>query len=126
MRILIVDALSHTRESLKTFLELQDEVETVVGVSSGFEALHLQKELKPDIVILDANLPDMDGLEVIRQLTATANLSVILLTLHIEDLDLQKAYDAGAQVCIERSEGAEPIVEAIRSQGKKTQNKDQN
>jgi DNA-binding NarL/FixJ family response regulator len=126
MRILIVDGLSHTRENLRAFLELQDGLEVVGEATSGREALQLSRRLTPDIVILDINLPDMDGLEAARQLTAlSAKPSVFLLVLHLEDLNLSAAYSAGVLVCVEKSVGVEPILEAIRSQEKKIQDSDQ-
>lgn len=114
MRILIVDALSHTRENLKTYLELHDGMEVVGEVATGAAALRFAHTHTSDIVIMDVNLPDMDSLEVTRQLTARhPALTVILLTLHGEELNLQAADEAGAHVCIAKSDGAESIIAAI-------------
>lgn len=115
MRILIVDALSHTRENLKTFLELHDGIEVVGEAATGADTLQFAHTHALDIVIMDVNVPDMDSLEVTRQLvTSRPDLAVILLTIHSEGVDFQAAYEAGAQVCIAKSDGAEPIIDAIR------------
>jgi len=115
MRILIVDTLSHTRENLKTYLELHDGMEVVGEVATGADTLQFAHTHASDIVIMDVNLPDMDSLEVTRQLTAThPTLAVILLAIHSEGVDFQTAHEAGAQICIAKSDGAEPIIDAIR------------
>lgn len=120
MHILIVDAMQHTREHLRTFLELQEGLEVIGEASSGAEALRLSQALSPDIVIIDINLPDMDSLDVIRQLTASApHQSVILLTLHSEDMNVQDAFAAGAQACVEKSAGVQPLLDAVCAQTKK-------
>ena len=120
MRILIVDAMSHTREHLRTFLELQEGLEVIGEASSGAEALRLSQALSPDIVIIDINLPDMNGLDVTRQVTASApHQSVILLTLHSEDLLLQDAIAVGAQACVGKSAGVQSLLEAVCAQSKK-------
>jgi DNA-binding NarL/FixJ family response regulator len=127
MRILIVDALSHTRENLKTFLELHDGMEVVGEVATGADALRFAHTHASDIVIMDVNLPDMDSLEVTRQLVASGTeLTVILLTIHSEGVDFQAAYEAGAQVCIAKSDGAELIIDAVRAEAVRRQDRNEN
>ena len=114
MRILVIDALSHTRESLKTFLQLHDGIEVVGEAATGSEALHLSQILQPDIVIMDVNLPDIKGFDVTRKLTALAPApAVILLTVHLTEQDQQAAHEAGAWTYVEKSAGVEPILAAI-------------
>lgn len=116
MRILIIDALSHTRENLKTFLELHDDMEVVGEASNGYEALKLSQSIQPDIIIMDINLPGMNGFDVTQKMIShTPASSIILLTVHLEAHDLRAAREAGAQVCIEKSAGIDPIIKAICS-----------
>jgi DNA-binding NarL/FixJ family response regulator len=97
--------------------DLHEGLEVVGDTANGAEALRLSQTLEPDIIMTDVNVPDMDNLETTRQLTASHRmLTVILLTLQGEDLNLQGAYEAGAQVCIAKSDGAEPIIDAVRAE----------
>ena len=114
--ILIVDALSHTRESLRTFLQLHDGMDVVGEASNGAEALNLTQTLQPNIVIMDAHLPDQAGFDVTRDLRALSPPpAVILLTVHLTETDVQQAKACGAVALIEKSAGVDPIIEHLLS-----------
>ncbi|MEO8453120.1 MAG: response regulator, partial [Gemmatimonadota bacterium] len=80
-RILVVDDHEPNRQLLADILEMQDHV--VITATSGAEALASVAERQPDLILLDVNMPDIDGLEVCRRLRAdleTASLPIILVT----------------------------------------------
>jgi DNA-binding NarL/FixJ family response regulator len=116
MRLLIVDAVAHTRNSLKNYLQLHEDIEIVGETAAAATTLHLCHTLQPDMIIMDVNLPDTDGFTVTRQLlTMPQPPVIILLTIHLQGQDMIQAQAAGAAVCIEKSAGVDPILEAIFS-----------
>ena len=117
MRILIVDALDHTRESLRVFLQLHDGMEVVGEAANAAETLNLTQTLQPDIIIMDVHLTNRTGFEVTRDLRTllTPPLAVILLTVHLAENDVQQAIASGAVTCIEKSAGVDPIIATIHS-----------
>jgi len=69
-RVLVVDDVSETRENIRKLLQFEADIEVVGAARSGREAVQLSDELKPDVILMDINMPDMDGItatEMIRQ-----------------------------------------------------------
>ena len=62
IRVLIVDDISETRENVRRLLQFDNAVEVVGMARGGQEAINLSQSLKPDVVIMDINMPDMDGI----------------------------------------------------------------
>jgi len=119
LRLLIVDGVTHTRRNLASFLQLQENLEVVGETAVAAEAIHLTGQLKPDVVIMDINLPDGDGFTATQQLRALkVPPAVILLTIHHHELALIQAKQAGAVNCIEKSVGVDAILDALYAQSK--------
>ena len=94
IRILIADDHAMIREGLKQILELEGDIEIVGEASDGYECLNLINKLNPEIVLLDINMPNLDGIQVLnimkqQQLTN----KVIILTIHKEIDYLIKVLD---------------------------------
>ena len=68
IKIMLVDDHEVVRTGLKSFLESQEGLEVIAEASSGTEALELSLEKRPDVVIMDISMPDMDGLETTRRM----------------------------------------------------------
>lgn len=116
MRILIVDSVTHSRESLATYLGLQEHLEVIGAAPTAKEAIYLAKQLQPDVVIMDVNLADMDGFRATSQLSALdIPAAVILLTVHHHMQDLVRAQEAGAAAYIEKSAGVDSILESLHT-----------
>lgn len=116
VRLLIVDAIAHSRESLATYLQLQDSLEVIGETAVASEAFYLSQRFQPDIVIMDVNLPDGDSFSTTRQLLQLDNApDVILLAVHPHRQILQQAQAAGAVACIDKSAGVDAILEAIHT-----------
>ena len=114
MKILISDANSHNRENLASYL-MQSGFEVAGTTASGIETLQLAKESKPDIIILDINLPDVDVQETISSLKCSHPIpEVILLMVSHDSAVEQLALDAGAYACRAKNEGIDPLVDAIQ------------
>ncbi|HEV8243993.1 MAG TPA: response regulator [Nitrospirales bacterium] len=96
-RILVVDDDPGIR--LMAVLALKQDEHTVIEASSGSEALRLINEQKPDLIVLDFKMPDMDGIEVLKILRAkreTARLPVLILTAMTDEVSTRAGFDAGA------------------------------
>lgn len=116
IRLLIVDSVAHSRESLATYLQLQDSLEVVGVTDAAFEAIRLAQLLQPDVVIMDVHLPDENGFTATRQLLALDTPpSVILLTVHRRVQDVLQAQEAGAVAYIEKSAGVDAILDTLRA-----------
>jgi DNA-binding NarL/FixJ family response regulator len=114
LRLLIVDGVTHTRRNLASFLQLQENLSVVGETAVAAEAICLAQQLQPDIVIMDINLPDMDGFTAAQQIVALdCAPSVLLVTLRLHPHDLKKAKEAGAVACIEKSAGVDAILFAL-------------
>jgi DNA-binding NarL/FixJ family response regulator len=105
-RILIVDDTPSVRESLGWLLLDEPGLTVVGGAANGFEALDQATHLDPDLVILDIELPDMDGFIVTRQLKALPRPPlVVLLSIHSDDFSRQRGDQAGCDAFVEKGLG---------------------
>src|SRR3972149_2412265 len=68
IRILIVDAIAETRENIRKLLQFESDMEVVGGARTGGEAIDLARETQPDVVLMDINMPDMDGISATKAL----------------------------------------------------------
>lgn len=97
MRLLLIDDHALFRIGLQELLERRG-IEVIAAVGDGREGLRLADELKPDAVLLDMRMPELDGVSVLRQLkAANAELPVVMLTTSREERDLVNSLQNGAQ-----------------------------
>jgi CheY-like chemotaxis protein len=97
IKVLIVDDIPETRENLKKLLAFEADIEVIGTASTGREGLDMAKELLPDIILMDINMPDMDGIaatEAINKAVPTA--SVVMMSVQSESDYLRRALQAGA------------------------------
>ena len=99
VRIIIADDHSMIREGLKQLLELDGDIQVVGEAGNGEECLELINEEKPDVVLLDINMPVMNGLKMLEALRSSKNRNqkVLILTIHNEVEYLLKAVDIGVE-----------------------------
>jgi DNA-binding NarL/FixJ family response regulator len=116
IRVLIADDHSVVRQGLRMFLELDPELEIVGEAKNGVEAFNLACEHKPDVVLMDLLMPEMDGVAateaIRRQLPAT---EVVALTSVLEDKAIFDAIRAGAISYLLKDTESEKLCEAIRA-----------
>jgi len=97
MRVLIADDHALFRDSLRSLLESQD-IEVVGEAKNGQEAIDLSWESKPDVVLMDLTMPEMDGLEATKRIaTELPDVKVVVLTASDEDNNLFEAIKSGAK-----------------------------
>ena len=95
-RILVVDDEADVVEALRIGFALQWREIDVLGAGDGATALDLIEHERPDIVLLDIGLPDMDGFEVLRQVRAFSDVAIVMLTARDDAIDKVKGLELGA------------------------------
>ena len=96
MRLLLVDDDPEIRTSVRVGFELQWRDVEILEAATGAEGLQLVEERRPDLVLLDVGLPDLDGFAVLRELRAFTAVPVIMLTARDEPIDRVRGLEAGA------------------------------
>jgi two-component system invasion response regulator UvrY len=114
IKVLLADDHSIVRAGLCRIIEESDKMEVVAEASDGREAIHLIREKKPDVAVIDISMPVMDGLEVITQLQSELpDLPILILTMHEEQQYAVRAIEAGAMGYITKKSAPEQLVTAI-------------
>jgi CheY-like chemotaxis protein len=112
LRILIVDDQQHTRRSLKALLATRFKLLDWCEAANGIEAIRCVEECKPDIVLMDARMPDMDGIEATRIIKKkSAHIPVIVLSMYPEYQAAARA--AGANAFVSKGEPPERLLAAL-------------
>jgi two-component system KDP operon response regulator KdpE len=96
MRILVIDDAPDVVESVRLGFTLQWREVEVIGAGAGEQGLDIVEQQKPDLVLLDVGLPDLDGYEVLRQIRAFSDVPGVMLTARDDTLDLVKGLELGA------------------------------
>jgi DNA-binding NarL/FixJ family response regulator len=118
--VMIVDDHPLFLQGLRRVLETEDGIRVIGAATDGEEALELARQLLPDVVLLDVNLPSMNGMQVTRQLKADLpNVAVIVLTAYHDEDQVLHAVRAGASAYYPKDVTCDALVDAIRqvSQG---------
>lgn len=116
-RVLLVDDHAMLRAGFRTILETQPDIEVVGEASNGAEGVKLAQQLHPDVITMDVQMPDMDGLEATRRIVADESLSgaVAIVTTFDRDDYLFDALDAGASGFLLKNAGPEELIAAVRA-----------
>jgi DNA-binding NarL/FixJ family response regulator len=116
IRVVIADDHAVVRQGLRTFLDLQDDIEVVAEAGDGAEALAAAEEHAPDVVLIDLVMPNVDGIEAIRGLRERVPAArAIVLSSFIDDEKLLPAVRAGAAGYLLKDVEPQQLVEAIRT-----------
>ena len=111
---MLVDDHALIREGIKQLLEFDGSIEVIEQASDGIECLEKLKTVRPDILLLDINMPKMNGIEVLEALKAKKDpVKVLILTVHSEVEYLVKAVDIGANGYILKDSGSVELKQAI-------------
>lgn len=115
IRILLVDDHTLFRSGLKALLSRQPDFEIVGEASDGLEGVKLAEQLKPDLVLLDLDMPVMSGTEALAQtLASNRELPVVMLTVSEDAEDLKEAFVLGARGYLVKNIDAEYLVNSVR------------
>jgi len=116
IKVLLADDHGLVREGLKKLIEEESDIRVVGEASDGFEVLEMAAELKPDVILMDINMPVTDGVEATREvLRRLPDTRVIVVTMHNEDSHAVRAIQAGARGYLLKNSKSSEIVAAIRA-----------
>ncbi|KIF70498.1 LuxR family transcriptional regulator [Streptomyces sp. AcH 505] len=116
IRVLLVDDHQVVRRGLRTFLEVQGDIEVVGEAGDGAEGVAGAEALRPDVVLMDIKMPGMDGIEALRKLRELANpAKVLIVTSFTEQRTVVPALRAGAAGYVYKDIDPEALADAIRS-----------
>lgn len=114
IRVLIVDDMANVRQDLRTLLDLAGDIEIVGEASDGFEAIYQVEKLEPDVVILDLEMPVLDGYQAASQIKARfPSSTIIALTIHSCQEAIQQAIQAGVDSYLVKGTSFEELIQAI-------------
>jgi pilus assembly protein CpaE len=118
IRVLIVDDVADTRENVRKLLQFESDVDVVGAARSGKEGIQLSQELDPDVVLMDINMPDIDGIsatEFIHQ--KSPQIQVIILSVQNDQNYMRRAMLAGARDFLTKPPIGDELISAIRRAG---------
>ena len=114
LRLLVADDHEMIRQGLRGLLEDQPGWAVVGEAATGREAVDQVNQLKPDVVILDISMPEMDGLEATWRILETApQTAVLIFTMHKSEQMVREAQKAGARGYVLKSDSADDIIAAV-------------
>ena len=115
IRVLIVDDISSTLDNLRKLLSFEDDIEVVATASNGREAIEVAKLHSPDIVLMDVNMPEMDGIQATEVLATEApNSPVIIMSVQGERDYLRRAMQSGAREFLIKPFSGDELIASIR------------
>ncbi|MEU1226068.1 response regulator transcription factor [Streptomyces sp. NPDC005828] len=116
IRVLLVDDHQVVRRGLRTFLEVQDDIEVVGEAADGAEGVARAEELHPDVVLMDVKMPGMDGIDALKRLRELDNPArVLIVTSFTEQRTVVPALRAGARGYVYKDVDPDALAGAIRS-----------
>lgn len=115
IRVLIVDDIAETRENIRKLLQFETDIQVVASARSGEEALQVSADVEPDVVLMDINMPDMDGIEVTEALLKEVPYAqVVMLSVQSEADYMRRAMLAGARDFIAKPPSGDELIRTIR------------
>lgn len=115
IHVLLADDHAIVREGLRSLLEREPDIEVVAEVEDGRAAVNAASKKRPDVVVMDISMPDLNGIEATRQITsASRKTKVICLSMHHERKFVGAMLRAGASGYVLKNDVAREITEAIR------------
>lgn len=116
IRVLVADDQATVRDGLVTLLDLTDGVSVVGAAADGVEAVSLTASLRPDVVLMDLRMPNLDGVGATARIAASfPETAVLVLTTYADDESLAGALRAGARGYLTKDAGRAELAAAVRS-----------
>jgi pilus assembly protein CpaE len=118
IRVIIVDDIAETRENIRKLLQFENDVEVIGVARTGREGLDLAKESKPDVILMDINMPDMDGITATESIQRLVPFTkIIILSVQSDPNYMRRAMLAGARDFLTKPPSVEELTAAIRRAG---------
>ncbi len=119
IRILIVDDNPETRENIRKLLQFESDVEVVGAARSGVEGLELAGETQPDVILMDINMPDMDGIQATEAIRKKIPFTqIVILSVQNDPKYMQRAMMAGARAFLSKPPTVDELISTIHQVGK--------
>jgi DNA-binding NarL/FixJ family response regulator len=116
IRILLADDHAVVRQGFKMILDAQADMEIVGEAANGREAVDLAEQLRPDVVVMDVSMPELNGIEATRRLASSLpRARVVALSMHKDSVYVREILRAGARGYLLKDSGAADLVAAIRA-----------
>src|SRR4030065_2440029 len=118
IRVVIVDDIAETRDNIRKLLQFEPDVEVVGVARTGREAIDLSKDVKPDVLLMDINMPDMDGIaatEIIRKMVPYTQ--IVILSIQNDPNYMRRAMLAGARALLTKTPTTDKLKTANRGGG---------
>src|SRR3972149_5095035 len=118
IKVLIVDDIAETRENIRKLLQFENDIEVVGAARTGKEGIELAKEMRPDVVLMDIKMPDVDGsppLETIRRDLPFSQ--IVILSVQGDPNYMRRAMLAGARDFLTKPPSVDEMTAAIRNAG---------
>jgi two-component system response regulator DegU len=114
-KVLIVDDHALFRQGVRNIIELEEDFDVVDEAEDGREALAKARELKPDLILMDINMPHCNGLEAISAIKRELpDVKIIMLTVHDGDENLLEAIKRGAKGFLSKNLRAKDLLNSLR------------
>ncbi|MDO9348294.1 MAG: response regulator, partial [Anaerolineales bacterium] len=118
IRVLIVDDNAETRENIRKLLQFESNIEVVGAAKSGREAIQLSQEITPDVVLMDINMPDMDGIAATEEIRKhTPSIQVVILSVQGDQNYMRRAMLVGARDFLTKPPMPDDLTATIRRAG---------
>ncbi len=115
IRVLIVDDLPETRENVRKLLQFESDIEVIGQAGNGEEAIEMARQLQPDIILMDINMPGVDGIGASQQISEIAPMvQIIIMSVQSDPNYLRRAMMAGARDFLTKPFGGDELTSAIR------------
>jgi NarL family two-component system response regulator LiaR len=115
IRVLLVDDHAVVRKGMRALLDREPGIEVAGEAENGDQAVHAADRLRPDVILMDLEMPGTSGIEATRQITAQhADMRIVVLTSHAAEEDVFPALKAGAQGYLLKHSAPEDVLQAIR------------
>jgi DNA-binding NarL/FixJ family response regulator len=119
LRILVADDHPMILRMVKQILEAEPHLRVVGEATDGPQAVTQAETLKPDVIVLNVNMPSMSGFEVARRIrTRRPNSAIVILSSHKNSQFIAEARNVGARAYVQKSEAADELVRAVESAAK--------
>ena len=114
IRVLLVDDETLIRSAMSQMIDLEQDIEVVGETSTGEQAITMAATLRPDVVLMDMQLPGIDGIEAATEVLSSTQVAVIMVTSHAKPGYLKRALAEGIQGFLPKTAPAASLHEAIR------------
>jgi len=118
IRVLIVDDVADTRENVRKLLQFEADVDVVGAARSGKEGIQLSQELDPDVILMDINMPDIDGISATESIhQKSPHIQVVILSVQGDQNYMRRAMLAGARDFLTKPPMGDELISAVRRAG---------